>query len=261
MFVLSDIDLRCEIGDRLAEERIRLGYSQADFAEKINLSREGLRLNERGQRAVSAETLAIAATLGMDVQYVLIGTRSRDVNYNEHPVQQNVTGNNNTNIIGNNAVVHNIKTQRHIIRAEAKPGEEHISESQKSELKSMVDKIVSLEKEINGKNGKSYRSVYSTLNRYCKVSSYALISKEDYDRAESYLLKWLGRLSKQANAGEPISEERKRAYAYIKINSKGDEAWLAGYILNEFTVESIKELNMAQLNKTKKAVMARKKNK
>lgn len=259
-FILSDTDLRVEIADRLAEERIRLGYSQVDFAEKINLSREGLRLYERGQRAISAETLSIASTLGLDVQYVLMGIRSKDINYASHPVQQNVTGNNNTNIIGNNAVINNIKTQRHIIKAETKPGIDHISEVQKSELQSMVNKIVELEKTVNGEKGKSHRSVYSTLNRHCKVSGYSLILKEDYEKAEGYLLKWLGRLSKLASAGDPVSEDRKRAYAYIKINSKGNEAWLAGYVLNEFGAESIKDLNMTQLNKTKKAVSARKKN-
>ncbi|MDO9834731.1 transcriptional regulator, partial [Glaesserella parasuis] len=83
---------REDMGIRLVEERTRLGYSQANFAHQTEVNRETLRLNELGRSGISAEFLGRAAQLGVDVQYVITGIRSQEIEKNQ---QASVQGNSN----------------------------------------------------------------------------------------------------------------------------------------------------------------------
>lgn len=64
------------IGDRLREERERLGMSQADFAALAGAHRKSQGNYELSARAPDAIYLAAIATAGVDVLYVLTGQRS-----------------------------------------------------------------------------------------------------------------------------------------------------------------------------------------
>lgn len=64
------------IAKRWSEERKRLGYSQADFARWLNISRETERKYECGLSIPNAERLALAMEYGMDVLYVLGNQRT-----------------------------------------------------------------------------------------------------------------------------------------------------------------------------------------
>jgi len=266
---------REDLAIRLIEERARTGFSQADFARKLDITREGLRLYESGQRGISAEFLAQAATMGMDVQYILTGVRSANLAQAEHTVQPTVRpvkvpGSNVVQLVGGDVnggsvtmsgnTLNMISTPKHITRtvAEVKPGEQHITDEQAAKLTALVHEIVELETKIK-KKPNSYRSVWAALNAYCKVTKYRLILLTDYAKAEKYLYQWMGRLNSMASA--PVADNdtwRKRRYAYIKINTRNDEAWLKAYLRKNFKTESLSDISDDELDKTYRAVARRK---
>lgn len=254
---------RADIAIRLVEERGRTGYSRVAFARELGISAETLRLNEIGQSALSAEVLAKAATLGVDVQYVLTGVRSTNVKAAEQAAQPSQAAKGGTgNVVHfmNGGTVNMITTPKHVTKTTAKvePGDKHISENQAAKLTALVNEIVDLEAKLK-KTPKGYRSVWGSLNAHCGVTRYLLIAAEDFDKAEKYLRQWIGRLNSMASA--PVADNdawRKRRYAYIKINTKDDGEWLAAYLRKTFKADSIAGLNDDELDRAYRAVASRK---
>lgn len=255
---------RADIAVRLVEERGRVGYSQADFARKTGISREGLRLYETGQRSINGEFLATAAGLGVDVQYILTGVRSTNIRQAEaaaSPPAVAVTG--NANIVQfpqAGAHITQVTTQRYTTttKADVKPGESHISEAQAARLMDLVKDVVEREQRIK-KKPKTHRAVWSSLNSHCGVTRYRLIAAQDFQRAETYLLKWIGRLNAAPSAAIADNDAwRTRRYAYIKINTKDDPDWLRRYLAKNFACSSLTDLSDDGLNRVYQAV-ARKK--
>ncbi len=64
------------IGERLREEREKLGFNQADFAAIGGATRKTQYNYETGERAPDGGFLAAIAAAGADVQYILTGIRS-----------------------------------------------------------------------------------------------------------------------------------------------------------------------------------------
>lgn len=64
------------IGDRLREERVRLGLNQADFAALAGVAKTTQFNYEKGERSPDAEYLAATAEKGVDVLYVVSGRRT-----------------------------------------------------------------------------------------------------------------------------------------------------------------------------------------
>jgi transcriptional regulator with XRE-family HTH domain len=62
-------------GSRLAEERKRLGFRQAEFAAMVGSDMPKQSLYENDHRALRGAYLARAAAAGVDVIYVLTGQR------------------------------------------------------------------------------------------------------------------------------------------------------------------------------------------
>ena len=69
-------EIRVLIGSRVREERERLGFSQQAFADLGGTSMRAEQDWERGASAPKADFLTVAARHGVDVLYVLTGTRS-----------------------------------------------------------------------------------------------------------------------------------------------------------------------------------------
>lgn len=258
---------REDMGIRLVEERTRLGYSQANFAHQTEVTRETLRLNELGRSGISAEFLGRAAQLGVDVQYVITGVRSQKIEKNEEVSAQTIQGNNNNVIYGdkgviNSGTINNITTEKHITRTRAvvEPNEKHIGEETKRLLQDLVKQIVELEEQLK-KSPKTFQAVWASLNKYCGVTTYHLIPIEKADKAETYLRKWIGRLSSAKSAPKKIGNEwRNKKYAYIKLNTKqlGLESWLKEHLQERYCVGSLTELSNDQLKKLYDAVSRRK---
>lgn len=256
---------RGDIAIRLVEERSKIGYSQADFARKIGVSRETLRRYEIGESGMPVEFLAQAATLGIDVQYVMLGIRSANAREAEKAVAApgvSFKGENNGNVIGviNGGTIHQVHTQRHVQKtvAEVKPGDEHISDEQAAQLHALVETVVETEKRLKAKP-RGHRSIWGALNAHCGVPQYRLIRRTDFEKAQKYLHQWVGRLDSMASA--PVKDGdawRKRKYAYIKINSRNDPAAVERYMVKSFGLASLSELDNAQLEQVYRYVASRK---
>lgn len=63
-------------GDRLREERERLGLNQSKFAALVDVHRNAQSNYEAGTRAPDAAYLALASKAGADVLYILTGRRA-----------------------------------------------------------------------------------------------------------------------------------------------------------------------------------------
>ncbi len=142
---------REKIALRLTEERARVGFSQADLARKLGISREGLRRYEMGLSEIGAEFLARASTMGIDVQYILCGLRSNNFESStqaaeRQPLQVIHGGVSGVGIAQNGSNVSVVNTQRHITRTTVKtdPGETHINEVQKAALQGLVKDVVDI---------------------------------------------------------------------------------------------------------------------
>jgi len=61
------------IGSRLRDQRERLGYNQSDFAERAGTTRKTQFNYETDARRPDADYLAVLATIGVDVLYILTG--------------------------------------------------------------------------------------------------------------------------------------------------------------------------------------------
>lgn len=67
-----------QIGVRLRDERLRLDLSQLSFAEQCGISRSTLSAWEKGDQSPNGAAFALMAALGIDVLYVITGSRSGD---------------------------------------------------------------------------------------------------------------------------------------------------------------------------------------
>jgi transcriptional regulator with XRE-family HTH domain len=72
-----------DFGDRLREERDRLGLSQSEMGEIGGVKKLAQLNYEKGERQPSASYLAAVACVGVDVMYVLTGQRIAPVPSNE----------------------------------------------------------------------------------------------------------------------------------------------------------------------------------
>ncbi|OEC35688.1 Transcriptional regulator, contains XRE-family HTH domain [Pseudomonas cuatrocienegasensis] len=64
------------IGDRLKEERQRLGLNQSDFAALAGVAKNSQLNYEKGERSPDAAYLAAVAASGVDVLYIVTGKRT-----------------------------------------------------------------------------------------------------------------------------------------------------------------------------------------
>jgi len=247
---------------RLTEERDRIGYTQAGFAKQIGISPETLRRYELGQREAGIEFLAKTALFGIDVQYVLTGIKSKNIDAIEKSPQPiiNVESGGAANVIQNanaGSIINFNQKYTQTTKVEVKPDDEHISQEQASTLTRLVNDIFSLEAQVRQKP-KTHRAIWAALNAHCGVTRYLLIAKYDYPKAEKYLRMWIGRLSSQKAAPVVDNHEwRKRRYAYIKINTKNDASWLEAYMQRNFDTQSLSDLSDDDLLKVYKAVASK----
>ncbi|EJG5923821.1 helix-turn-helix transcriptional regulator [Salmonella enterica] len=64
-------------GERLKEERKRLGFSQTDFAQMVGASYKSQLRWEKDESSPGADALGLWAEVGLDVLYVVTGRRSQ----------------------------------------------------------------------------------------------------------------------------------------------------------------------------------------
>lgn len=64
------------IGERIAEERKRLGFTQLAFAEKLGISISSQKRYETNDRAPNIYYISAIADIGADIGYVMTGSRN-----------------------------------------------------------------------------------------------------------------------------------------------------------------------------------------
>lgn len=254
--------LKEDVAQRISEERARIGYTQAGFARQLEITTETLRRYETGLRDASLDFLVKAAMLGVDVQYILTGIRSTNIEKVEKALEPSlkIESGASANVIQNanaGAIINFNNKYTHTTKAIVKPNENHISDQQAGILTKLVNDVVNLENQVKQKP-KTIRSVWMALNAHCGVTSYRLIPYGDYDKAEKYLRMWIGRLSSQKSAPIADNEEwRKRKYAYIKINTKDQQEWINAYLQRNFKTKSLVDLTDSELDKAYRAVASK----
>lgn len=249
-----------EISLRLTEERVRVGFSQADMARKLGVTRETMRKWEAGLSMVSSEALSSAFQLGVDVQYVLTGVRAAP---RQDAGTAVVSGpiSSGIGIVMQGANAQIVNTTKHVTQTKAvvNPGQEHITDAQAATLTALVQQIVDTEAKLK-KSPSGHRSVWAALNRHCGVPQYRLIPADRFDKARLYLNTWMGRLNSMASA--PVKDGdtwRKRHYAYIKINTKvpEEQAALERYMIENFSGTKLTALANDELERVYRYVAGR----
>ncbi|EFA27725.1 putative DNA-binding protein, partial [Haemophilus influenzae HK1212] len=120
--------------------------------------------------------------------------------------------------------------------------------------------IVKLEKAVKQKP-KSFQAVWSSLNRHCGVTAYRLIALQDYEKAELYLRKWVGRLNSSKSAPKKVGNQwRKTKYSYIHTNVKqmGIEPLLRQHLQEKYSAGSLTDLSDDQLTKVYQFIAGKK---
>lgn len=256
---MTKIEL-AQFAQRWTEERARLGFSQADMARIMGVSRETIRKYENGLTWPGGENLALAAAAGLDIAFIFLGKRTEADNVGAIAPKTHVGDHASHVFIANeNAQIINTQSHRTITKAEVKPGLEHIEDRQAAILQRLVKEIVETEARLK-KAPASHRAVWARLNSFCGVPQYRLIKSEDFDRARKYLDQWMGRLHSLASA--PVKDGdswRKRHYSYIKVNSKHpeDDAAVKTYMKANFGADSMTELSNDELEQLYKYVAGR----
>ena len=64
------------IGERIAEERKRLGFTQAAFAQRLGVSLSSQKRYEIDDRSPDIHYVGAMAEVGSDVAYIIMGTRA-----------------------------------------------------------------------------------------------------------------------------------------------------------------------------------------
>jgi hypothetical protein len=134
------------------------------------------------------------------------------------------------------------------VKVVIQPGPNHVSDEQKSQLKALVADVVKLEA-IARRQPKGFGAVWNALTKRMRATSYHLIKASDYQAAEQFLRKWIGRLSSTKTAAKKDPDWRKRKYSYIFTNVKqlDREKDLADHLAERYQATSARDITDEQL--------------
>ncbi len=180
-----------------------------------------------------------------------------------HDNSRHVTQTGSGNIYAEGDVHINQPAAKSRVQVSADPGGEHISDEQKAKLKQLVDEVIATEQKLK-KRPRSYGAVWGALNKHCKVTSYHCIAFDDFEKARKFLHQELGRLNSMKSAPVKNGDDwRRKRYANIKINSKGEEDTkaLKAYMKRNFGAESLTELANDELDRVYRYVAGRRQRK
>ncbi|MBF0518602.1 MAG: helix-turn-helix transcriptional regulator [Nitrospirae bacterium] len=126
-----------------------------------------------------------------------------------------------------------------------------LTDAQAARIQDLAEEIVELEKETSGKP-KSLAAVYNAISKHFKVHYYRQIRETEFQKAESYLIRWKGKLKKAKTAPDKdILLCRKKCCSNILAITKKELGWtkkgLDNYIYEIYGVNSITDLEDSQL--------------
>ena len=92
-FYMSEIDFRAAAGKKIRRERLKMGWSQEELAEKADLHPSFIGQIERGLRAASFKTLErLGVIFGLKPADFLEGGRGAGEAYKPHPLERRILG-------------------------------------------------------------------------------------------------------------------------------------------------------------------------
>lgn len=177
-----------KMGQRLLQEIKRIGYTQASFAHQVGKTRQQIANYGKGKSEMTAEFLALAYQLGVDIQYIITSTASTTLYHMPVAIDESslvLCEKVDLDDLGSDPTEKPIFIFSHEVENYDK---DCISQEQKDFLQVLIDEI------WHNDPKKSSRAIWKALVRHCNVTSYHLIKKDDYDKALLFLQKWLNNL-------------------------------------------------------------------
>jgi hypothetical protein len=116
--------------------------------------------------------------------------------------------------IDNAGVVNLVAPSRPKVKVVIQGGPEHIDDAQKARLRELVNEIVALETAVK-RSPKRHGTVWAALTAKFKCTSYHRILAADFERAQTYLMTWCGRLRHAETAPKKDADWRNSRYRYI----------------------------------------------
>jgi hypothetical protein len=162
-----------------------------------------------------------------------------------------INGTGNAAVVGShNSVTINVRGAIKKVVAEVKPGETHITDHEAARLQQLV-------REVHQRTGKPFQHIWPMLLRKVDAPTYRLIRLEEFTRAESYLLHWIG---STVPADESEAESRARHTRYIKTNqrkmNKPDDE-LVHFLEKRFGKTGLRECSVDELAIVRNELVAR----
>lgn len=140
------------------------------------------------------------------------------------------------NIIGDGNVIH-LHRAAGPAKRPVKTGDGVIDAAQKSQLKSLVDDIVSLSRA-------THAATWSRFNRTMRVNSYHEIVPAQFEAAKARLLQW--RASSRKTSANPSARKDNIGAIQARWKQEGSEAASRAYMMARFGLSSLTELSDEQ---------------
>lgn len=131
-------------------------------------------------------------------------------------VSQTAIGNGNIQVGGDAVFTQNLVRP---VVADVKPGVEHISDAQASELLTRIRELTDLHNLVK-RSRVTPQHYWLGLNRYCRVPKYRLIMAVDYQKALAWCRRQLAILGGTKTAQKKDPNWRNKKISYIQINLK-----------------------------------------
>lgn len=246
-------EIKKNVSDFLNYLISQLQFSQEELAATMGIKQGRLSKYLNNKELPNAEfiiNLARKANVTVDEIYSFNKDTSKKPQINVEGFI-NIVGNNN-NVAGRDIFINSSIKKRF----EFTPTEDHISSTQSSKLKTIVDDIVELEKKTRQKP-KSHQAIWSAFNRHMGVTYYRETPRDQFNKAEAYLMKWKGRLQSQKKfINSETDDWRKKRFSAIYARAKSKLSWgkedVQNYILGKYGVDSLKHLSNDDLEKVYK---------
>lgn len=247
--MLSNEAIKKRVGGVLQDLLDSGPFTQRDLAAKLGIKQATLWQYLNGEALPGLEVLIkIAELTGKSLDWLVrVETPLSSKEKDQVHIQATNVALGSRSIAAGRDVYVNTKIHR-THKYEPKPGD--ITSEQASRLKELVNDIVELEKETRT-HPKGYAGVWNALNRHCGVTYYREIKEAQFDDAEVYLSRWMGRLKKGLKR---VDKDRWRNDKYGAIFARTKQLGISKDEVDEllwsrYNKGSLKDLTQQELQK------------
>lgn len=174
-----------------------------------------------------------------------------------------IGGDNHTigQIAGGDIHNHTYQSPPRPAKVTVQPGDDVVSEAQKSTLTKLHDEWVELDNAISPRRPLTHAAAWKAINQHAQVTSYHRIPAASYNELVKWIKQQMGRLRNHRSA--PAKDEfwRNSKIKAIKArcaNQLGDQDAYKAYVRKNFNAGSLTDLATEELQRTYAYVMAKK---